>query len=526
MKGKYPPHFCNGVWGFYHDFVPWNCYFHYNAQLGYFPLETANHPELTLTYHNFRRSQLDSAKHFARTVKNSKGAFYTDVSDYKGRFTKNTKDNCTCGSQIAMSMYQHYLYTNDQEFLDNIALPVMLETAEYYLDNLKLSDDGYYHIYQTQGYEGSPLFNDSITDHVMIRTLFSALITVLPCDKAKVYKERLNALAPFIFDKFLDTELDQDGKFAVGIGKGLTPKTDKVLSVGISEDGQKMRKTCNDPKKDFYGFPDTEMSLLFPSSLIGLNDKDDDLFKAVYNSCCLHTEVNFNPEKGTAPKYCMGWCLMPIYLARLGESDLLKKQLNETVSGWITFPQGFNSYTPNDHTQNILTDRFHKHSAKECFFSGRQSTIPSFNFRHFDYETLPILCTAVNESLIQSYNKILRLFPAVSKTDTLAFSLVAVGGFSVTATFDNGNFFAKIDSRLGSKLQIIFDNIDGEILFFDTNGTPLYPNEQNGLYTIQTTKGQTIYAKTKTQPSFLKAYHQNNDAKTLGTSQLGVCKFF
>jgi hypothetical protein len=59
---------------------------------------------------------------------------------------------------------------------------------------------------------------------------------------------------------------------------------------------------------------------------------------------------------------------MPIYLARLGESDLLKKQLNETVSGWITFPQGFNSYTPNDHTQNILTDRFHKHSAKECFF--------------------------------------------------------------------------------------------------------------------------------------------------------------
>lgn len=32
-RGAYPPHFTQGLWGFRHDFLPWNYYFHYNMTL-------------------------------------------------------------------------------------------------------------------------------------------------------------------------------------------------------------------------------------------------------------------------------------------------------------------------------------------------------------------------------------------------------------------------------------------------------------------------------------------------------------
>ena len=75
MKGAYPAHFCNGIWGSYHDFVPWGGYFHYNTQHAIAPLEAANHPELTETYYRFRWEQLPYARIFAENIRKGKGAF-------------------------------------------------------------------------------------------------------------------------------------------------------------------------------------------------------------------------------------------------------------------------------------------------------------------------------------------------------------------------------------------------------------------------------------------------------------------
>ena len=90
MKGTYPAHFCNGIWGFYYDFVPWIYFFHYNMQLATFPLEAAGHPELLETFYNFRINQLPHAKLFARKIKGTSGAFYTDVCDCLGRMDTGT----------------------------------------------------------------------------------------------------------------------------------------------------------------------------------------------------------------------------------------------------------------------------------------------------------------------------------------------------------------------------------------------------------------------------------------------------
>ncbi|MDD4774431.1 MAG: hypothetical protein PHZ09_12650, partial [Eubacteriales bacterium] len=119
MRGKSPHHFTNGIWTNYHDFVPWNNIFHYNTQLSTFPLEAANHPELLETYYNYRISQLPAAREYAAKHKGKSGAFYTDVSDFMGRMQPQ-EFNCTCGAQIAMALYDHYRYSNDEMYLRRI----------------------------------------------------------------------------------------------------------------------------------------------------------------------------------------------------------------------------------------------------------------------------------------------------------------------------------------------------------------------------------------------------------------------
>ena len=519
MKGKYPAHFCNGIWGFYHDFVPWNYYFHYNAQLGTFPLEAANHPELLETYYRFRREQLPTAEKFAREIKHSKGVFYTDVSDLKGRMAAGTSDNCTCGAQIAMGMLRHYRYTGDEDFLRETALPVLSGVGEYYLDKLEPGTDGSFHIRKTQGYEGSPLLDDSITDLSMIRAVFSELARLLPEEKAKQYREALEALAPFETADFLPDELAPDGTIVRGIGRGMKPLDDKVLSVGRDENNEPVRKTYADPARDYYGFPDTEMAPLFPSGITGLREKDSALFRRICNSVYMHHEVSFkedHPDRET--ECCMGWCMMPIYLARMGLSEQLARQIKQTIEGWLRFPQGFGLYTPSDRA--VITQRFLRYPLTEME-TDRKTGIGAWNFRHFDYETLPIIACSVNEMLLQSFDGTVRLFPAVRKNKAYAFRLMAEGGFLTEAVYDKGLFSARIRSSRGGVLCLTADNISAAITIRSGDGKNVPFTEKDGYYTIETVPGQELYIANTEILSIEKDYSRNEAVKRCGSAALG-----
>ena len=533
--GAYPAHFCNGIWGFYHDFVPWGGYFHYNTQHAIAPLEAANHPELTETYYRFRREQLPYAQIFAEKVREGKEAFYTDVCDMKGRMDRATKDNCTPGSQIAMAMYQHYRYTGDEEFLEKTALPVMRGTAEYYLDKLELAEDGFYPIYGTNGYE-SPfvLLDDSITDMVMIRTLFAALTDVLPEEEAAPYKERLEKLAPYQTADFLDDELDAEGRFLWGMGKGMKAFSNHVLSVGenprLPEDmGQmpeygkdvlqeigkeKARKTYGNTKHSYYGFPDTEMSPVFPAGIVGIKDRDSELYKMICNSICLHGEM------------CMGWCMMPIYLARMGMSQMLEKHVERVIATWMIYPQGFGTYGPYDEQM------YHDYWKRNTVRNGRtreQSTSLQWKFNHFDYETLPIIATAVNEMLLQSYDGTLRLFPAIAEDSQFAFRLAALGGRIVDAVYQTGECAAVIECIRGGELSVTADHVNGPLSLCNADsGEPIAPVERDGFYVLDTVPGLRISLRSQgaDRISVTRNYDRNMDVKHFKDVKLGTEKEF
>ena len=515
-KGLYPPHFCNGVWGSYHDFVPWNLYFHYNTQQGIFPLDPAGHPELTETYYRFRASQLPQAMDFAREVKEADGAFFTDVCDMKGRMAVGTRFNCTCGAQIALSAYSHYLYTGDEDFLESTVKPLIRETAAYYLAVLKRESDGLYHIYDTQGYEGSPLMDDSITDLTAVRALFRTASDLFPDDVR--YPERLEHLAPFETLPFENDELDGEGKLVYGIGAGRMPASGRVLSVGRAKDGKRLRKTYGNPVHEYYGFPDTEMAPVFPSGLVGIKDRGSELYDLIRNSILLHHRIDRNPQNAEGTEPCGGWCMMPLYLARMGLIEDLWPFLRQTASTWLIYPQGFGTYS-----SSFLDQKFRLKNPK-VELRERDEVRKNLDqrFRHFDYETLPILAAALNESLLQSYDGTVRLFPAVRPDQSLAFSLRAAGGFEVRALYDRGRFEASVVSTRGGKLRLVVDQVEGPFRIAPS-GELLRPGE---IAEIDTAPGQTILLRSAGALSVEKDVSRNEDAKSLDEAWLGIGKEF
>lgn len=521
MKGKYPAHFCNGLWNFYHDFVPWNHYFHYNMQLACFPLEEAGHPELLDTYFDFRVRQLPRAKAYAREYRNSDGAFYGDVCDRHGRGDRGVGDNCTCGPQIAMMLYKHYLFSGDRDYLQNKALPVMRACAQYYIELLTPGEDGYYHVLGTTGYEGSPLLDDSITDYAAIRALFGALCDVLPADASAPYRERLEKLAPYRMTDMLDDEYE-NGIFTRGIGQGTASRGNQVLYAGRYHGTDNwIRKTHGNAEHDYYGFPDVEMAPVYPSGTLGLADRGTKLYDAVYNSCCLHHPALFEGNalgRDARDGVCMGWCMEPIYLARMGMSELLFTDFENTINTWMELPQGFGYYTPSDHSH--LNRRWDLYEMNDPTGEGKVH-VPAWNFRHFDYETLPVLSAAVNEMLLQSYDGVVRLFCAVQREKAYAFRLYAQGGFVVEAAYDRGRFSAKITSQRGGRLSLAAENMDEDFIVKDSDGIILAGCRATEVYQIETVPGQVLYVSNADGMMLERDYDRNDGPKVFGDVKLG-----
>ena len=421
--------------------MPWTYYFHYNMQHMYGPLEPSGHSALAENYYAMRRNGLDAAYRYAKNMKNKPGAFYHDVTDFLGRGADYDSDNCTPGAQIGMAMYRHYRMTGDEEFLKNTALPVMKGAAEFYLGMLKKEADGLYHIHGTTAYEGTPLFHDTITDLVMIRALFGALVKYATEGEKAVYIDVLNNLPGYVTVP-LDQDEVCDGKLTYGFGKGRKVLGEgHVLTIGFDDEGNTVRRNHGDPSKDIYGFPDTEMSPLYPAGIFGLKDKNTPVFDAMTNQLLLHH----------GPDGCMHWCLMPIYLARMGMGKELYAYLEDTISHWIIYPNGLGAEGPDG--LRDMGSRL-KYNAPIDLRTGIATKNEGYGFRRFDMETLPIVAHCVCDSLLQSYEGILRICPAAEHMETVRFCLYGEGGFRVCADFEGSQHRVTVESLRGESCRV------------------------------------------------------------------------
>lgn len=481
-RGQYPPHFCNGLWGWNHDFVPWTHYFHWNQQWATWPVHAADHAELAEPYLNLRYRQLPLAIDYAKTVLSKPGAFYTDVSDRRGYQNREINENHTPGLQIAMDFWRHYKYTGDKNFLQERAFPVMFEVVRWFMSLITKGEDGKYHVESGTGYESFTLVKDPITDLAMIQSLFPAVIEareilggVEESEMARI-KDVLENLPEYTFDTLKEFEFGVENGSEIhtcGVGKGKKLLTKQVPALGycvkvtrtmgesyISKPGELLRPRIGGRDNDYYGFPETEVSPVFPAGVVGIKDRGTKLYDAMVTQARLHPVAEDGGDlnaAGTtmigAGAVCMGWCPIPIICGRLGLADETVKALRNHIELWQFYPQGFGHYGPYAACMSDKSDFHRTNNVHDPDYPETEFPFRSWMFRHFDNEAMPIVATGINEMLLQSHEGIIRLCPAVPKEWDVAFSLLARGGFKVSTQQREGRLdWVWIESRLGGEL--------------------------------------------------------------------------
>lgn len=474
--GKYPGRFTNGLWGWSRDVQNWNFYFHWNQQQLYWPLNAAGHHDLLDPYLDFRFNSLPHAKRDAEEVLNLKGAFISDVTNRKGYNHTRLSENHTPVAEIALDFWRQYQFTGDEKFLKEKALPFILEAARFFESLLTKEEDGLYHSEESTGYEGWIKLKDGLTDLVYARAILNTALEALKIAKVNIeeadnWKYILENMAPLPLvktSKGLIDEHQTEYEIIYGKFKGSLVHTDSVVAAGWGIEENQMLPTYfekGDVNYAAFGedypayspnsvrnglklldgiFPTLPSSPVFPSGLIGLSDRDNVLFDNMVATTLLY---------GTE---CTGWDPASIVMARLGLSDALEKDLTDFPGRWQIYDNGWGHWgmeneINKDAEMFFRTNTVSVNSSK----TGERIPLRMWPFRHTSLESLSVLATAMNESLVQGHEGVIRVFPAFPDNRNGRFTLHAQGGFVVSSEIESGKvLWVSIKSLLGNNLRL------------------------------------------------------------------------
>ena len=467
--GKYPGRFNNGIWSWSRDVQNWNFYFHWNQQQISWPLNAAGFPELIRPYLDFRFNSLPEAKKDAMKLFNSKGAFISDVTERRGYNSSGEKINHTPIAEIALDFWRQYQYTGDKNFLHEKALPFMIEAARFYESILIKQADGLYHAKEGSGYEGWIKLKDGLTELVYAKALFSASLEALKVagtslSEADKWKDILEHLAPLPVLKNDDETILKEGsgyKMNRGFFKGEASPTNEILAAGWGIKEQKMLVVYNPVGKSdtiksrFYPnnglklldgiFPSVPSSPVFPSGVIGLAQKDDSIFKRATATTLLYgSEIT-------------GWDPVPVVMARLGMAKELAADLERFPGRWQIYCNGWGHWGLEDEVNKDAEWFFRTNKVVDVASKVKDESfpLPMWPFRHMSMESMSVLATAMNESLLQCYDGIIRVFPAFPDNKNGRFTLHARGGFMVSSEIKSGVVqWISIKSILGNPCKL------------------------------------------------------------------------
>ncbi len=479
QRGASPGRFTFGLWGWNRDVQPWAFYFHWNQQQLYWPLNAAGHHDLLETYLKYRFDALPSARRDAREVFGVTGAVVSDVTDRRGFNSASEFKNHTPVAEIALDFWRQYRFTGDLEFLRTRALPYMIEAAGFFESLFERGPDGLVHAKRGTGYEGWIELRDAISELTYGRVLLAAVVEAaraarVALPQAARWTEMARNMAPLPIVPVEASWMNFDGgrptyrvgpfkgqaaasldRLAAGDGieekrrlTGLGPPGDpaavedvsliriiQLIEHGTFPSGRKIPGVRVPIDREGHDgiFPTVEYSAVFPSGLIGLANRGEPIFEAAVNTARLY-----------APDL-MGWDPLPIVLARLGLGEELAEILKGHPDRWQFFPSGLGHYGPPDIMKAESTFRFARHRVSgvvpgRAEMPSPQADFPmeSWPFRHMDLEASSVFAAALNESLLQSHDGLIRIAPAVARDRNARFTLHAIGGFVVSAEVRGG----------------------------------------------------------------------------------------
>lgn len=143
-RGMDLPNNLQGIWN-NDNTPPWECDIHsnINVQMNYWPVENSNLSECHEPFLNYLFVEALRPEGSWRKLAESEGLRGWTVRTQNNIFGYTDWNiNRPANAWYCMHLWQHYLYTQDVEFLSEKAFPVMKSACEYWFDRLKQDENG------------------------------------------------------------------------------------------------------------------------------------------------------------------------------------------------------------------------------------------------------------------------------------------------------------------------------------------------------------------------------------------------
>ncbi|QJR82277.1 glycoside hydrolase family 95 protein [Alteromonas pelagimontana] len=130
-----------GVWN-KHEHAPWNSDYHFNInlQMNYWLADMTNLSETNIPLFDYVESLIPPGQEAAKAIMGANGwtvFLNSNIWGFSGTIAWPTAFwQPEAGAWISQHFYQHYLFTQDNNFLKNRAWPVMREATAFWLDAL------------------------------------------------------------------------------------------------------------------------------------------------------------------------------------------------------------------------------------------------------------------------------------------------------------------------------------------------------------------------------------------------------
>jgi hypothetical protein len=283
----------------------------------------------------------------------------------------------TSGAEVALWVWQQYLYTGDMTFLtDNY--PVMSAVAQFFLSYAKTGSDGYLHTNPTNAHETQWGVNDSVTDISAMQALFPVVIkaaTLLNRDSSLV--SQLQAAIPHILP---------------------LPRTDtatqtQLLTASSDASGNDMIGLSYQPTATRHNVENLGLEPVWPYGLIGDNSSLTSLAIRTYNDRSYKT----NPD----------WSFDPLQAARLGLASQVASTLTTLTETYQVLPSGLALWSTSNNEEPYV-------------------------------EQGGVLTASLQEALVQDYDDLLRITPAWPSSWNVDGQVYIHGNSKVSVQYHNG----------------------------------------------------------------------------------------
>ena len=431
-RGMDLPANLQGIWN-HSDNPAWQCDIHsnINVQMNYWPAEITNLSELHMPFLNYVYTMaLEHGEwaQYARRSGQTKGWTCFTQNNIFG-YSDYAENYVIANAWYSYHLWQHYKYTLDREFLHEKAFPVMRSCAEFWLERLVKDSDGLWVAPQEWSPEHGPAAEDA-TAHAqqIIYELFASTTEAMRIlgDEAGVTEAFKSELSDKFanLDKGLAVET-YNGEWNDNFN-GITPGM-KLLREWKTSDftaGEKEHRH------------QSHLMAMYPYSQI---TPDSEFFEPAVNSLAMRGDVSTG--------WSLGW----------------------RINLWARALDGTHAHALIVKALRHATTYGQSSGGGGIYYNLLDSHAPFQIDGNFGYTA------GVTEMLLQSYNGVIRLLPALPSewVEGSLDGIRAEGDFTVSQQWENGTLTeANILSGSGKDCVVTYKGISTSEVR-DANGTEI-----------------------------------------------------